>query len=263
MFWDNRKAGLLAMGLCAAMAASLALPISSAHAQSVVVRATGPSAAQYPQGKKLAANASITLKANDRVTVVDKAGTRVLSGPGTFSLDGRVVTDQSPSTRIAGLVSGRSGGVRARTGAVRSAGVAAPVPGEIPRSPNLWYVDVSRPGTYCVADPSAVILWRPDAELEEAASLRGPDGTSADLAWKRGNPLKLWPVESMAVAAGDYVLTRPAGSVTIKTVLIGEAPSDVDDVAATLIAHNCTAQLDQLVEALAAAETATDTPVVG
>ena len=58
-----------------------------AVAQAVVVRSTGPSAVAYPKGKRLAANATVVLKAGDVVTVLDKAGTRVLKGAGSFTLD--------------------------------------------------------------------------------------------------------------------------------------------------------------------------------
>lgn len=253
----------MARSVALAIGAAAALGLShAALAEIVVVRSTGPSAAQYPQGKRLATNAAITLKTHDRVTVVDKAGTRVLSGPGTFSLDGRVVTDQSPSTRIAAVLSGWSG-ARARTGGVRGTSPIPVKPGEAPRSPNLWDIDVSRPGTYCVADPAAVVLWLPDAKRRETARLRGPDGSSAAVTWKRGSPMAFWPVDRLAVTAGDHELIRAGGAVTIKTVLVGPASGDVDDVAATLIANDCTIQLDYLVEALAAAEVVTGAPAAG
>ena len=80
---------LCALTVSAAAFGSLAVA-GGALAQAIVVRSTGPSAAQYPQGKKLAANASVSLKPGDKVTVIDKAGSRVLSGPGNFTLNGAV-----------------------------------------------------------------------------------------------------------------------------------------------------------------------------
>jgi hypothetical protein len=43
---------------------------AAAHAQAVVIRSTGPSAAAYPMGRKLPAGAVVTLKAGDQVTVI-------------------------------------------------------------------------------------------------------------------------------------------------------------------------------------------------
>ena len=63
-------------------------------AQAIVVRSTGPSAATYPKGKKLAAGTSVTLKTGDMVTVLDKAGSRVLRGAGSFTMDSRVLRDR-------------------------------------------------------------------------------------------------------------------------------------------------------------------------
>ncbi|OYX93873.1 MAG: hypothetical protein B7Y74_08575, partial [Novosphingobium sp. 35-62-5] len=77
-----RRTVLIAAGALMAAAVS-----SETMAQAVVVRSTGPTAVNYPKGKRLPANASVVLKAGDVVTVLDKAGTRVLKGAGTFVMD--------------------------------------------------------------------------------------------------------------------------------------------------------------------------------
>ena len=61
------------------MAAGCLFSAGSALAQAIVVRSTGPSAAEYPQGRKLPANASVTLRAGDRLTVLDRKSTRLNS----------------------------------------------------------------------------------------------------------------------------------------------------------------------------------------
>src|SRR5687767_8423130 len=91
--------------LLAGVAAAAALAAAGvAHAQGVVVRSTGPSAAQYPQGKRLPANAKVTLRSGDRLTVLDKAGTRVLSGPGSFTLDSSVARDRGAASRVGSVL---------------------------------------------------------------------------------------------------------------------------------------------------------------
>ena len=69
----------------AALGAALLFGIGgTAMAQNMIVRSTGPSASSYPAGKKMANDAKITLKAQDQVTILTEAGTRVLKGPGTY-----------------------------------------------------------------------------------------------------------------------------------------------------------------------------------
>ena len=130
---------------------------AAAQAQAVVIRSTGPSAAAYPMGRKLPAGAAVTLKAGDQITVIDQAGSRVLSGPGSFKLDSAVNRGAGgANTALAALVA--RGAARTRTGAVRG---DTEVPTEALRPENAWYVDVSRGGTVCIADPAQVVLWRP------------------------------------------------------------------------------------------------------
>jgi len=220
----------------------------AAQAQAVVIRSSGPSASQYPQGRKLPAGAAVTLRAGDSVTVVDKAGSRVLSGPGNYTLNGQVSRDGG--AQLAGLMS-RGGSARSRTGAVRGApGVAAAPSG--PAAPeSVWYVDVSKGGTYCVADPAALVLWRPHREDEGTGRLLAADGTMADVTWKRGNALKLWPSATLPVIDGQsYSFSHPVGpTVKITTRVIGMVPADDVEVAALLAQKGCNAQLDLLAAA--------------
>ena len=77
MSWARIPAVLTGIGV-------LALPGIAAAA--IVVASSGPSARNFPAGKKLDDAASITLQAGDSVTVLDAKGTRVLRGAGTISL---------------------------------------------------------------------------------------------------------------------------------------------------------------------------------
>lgn len=243
MGWVERRCLRAAIAGMAAIAGVAGA--SSAIAQSVVVRSTGPSAAAYPQGRKLPANASVVLKGGDQVTVLDRAGTRVLAGPGTFTLNGAVNRDGGGTTALASMMA-RGGGARTRTGAVRGAGAAVEVAQAGPA--NVWHIDVSKGGTYCVADPEAVILWRPDKTLEGTGTLLSQDGSTANVSWRAGNPLKLWPVASVPVTDGQtYTFTSPVGApVKIRTMVLASVPDDEVEVAGVMAEKGCTAQLDLL-----------------
>ena len=238
------------LAICAGAALAVATA-GSAMAQSMVVRSTGPSAAEYPRGKKLAANTRVTLKANDRVTVLDKSGTRVLSGPGTFSLDGAVSRDQTASTQIAGLLSTSGAARRSRTGAVRGA-TTAPVEATDKRSPNLWYVDVTRAGKFCVAKPDAMFVWRPDTEADKVVTLSAETGGTATLAWRGSSTVALWPVDSMPVSSGAmYNLVHSDDSVVrVQLYPVTVDTEDAEAVAEVLIANGCEGQLDLMVDKL-------------
>lgn len=241
----NSKA-LRAMAAGVAAFASLAIG-GAAMAQAVVIRSTGPSAAQYPQGKKLPASASVTLRAGDRVTVLDKSGTRVLSGPGTFSMNGTVDRTDS-SGAMATMIAMGGARMRTRTGAVRGDVTGA----ALQTGPDsVWYIDVSKGGTYCVADPAKLVLWRPNRVEAASGKLTDAAGTVAPVEWKRGNALKLWPGATLPVVDGkSYTFSDPVGpSVTITTKLMGTVPEDSMDVAAKLAEMGCTQQLDVLANA--------------
>ena len=230
--------------LAGVFAAGFGVAAGAAQAQSVIVRSTGPSAATYPQGKKLTANTKVTLKSGDKLTVLDKAGTRILAGPGSFTLDGSVNRDTGTASRVSGVRA--SSGARTRTGAVRGApGPARPA--DAPNAPdNVWYIDVSKGGAWCVANPASLVLWRPNRSEEANAKLSLAAGKPVDIVWKKGNPLKLWPVAALPVIdGGRYTFSDPVGpAVTITQHLHAAAPADDQSAAAMLADKGCTTQLD-------------------
>lgn len=233
---------------------------NAAMAQSMVVRSAGPSAALYPAGKKLPANTKVALKANDRVTVLDKAGTRVLSGPGTFTLDGTVKRDQTQSNQIASLLSTTGPASRSRTGAVRGAPAKVIVPATT-RSPSLWYIDPSQSGKFCVAEPARLLLWRAKVADDVSVKIANATGTSTNLDWKKGAPYRLWPLAEVPVVTGSsYTLTGPDGKASkIDLVVLPSVPTEVDELAAMLIENGCENQLGLLVETMAAIATDSST----
>ncbi|WP_417622620.1 hypothetical protein [Parasphingorhabdus sp.] len=219
-------------------------------AQNMVVRSTGPSASSYPAGKKMANDAKISLKAQDQVTILTKSGTRVLKGPGTYSLTEGSGSAASASRRLSSFISNR-GSSRARTGAVRAAGNVAV---ETPSNPNLWFLDVTKGGKFCVADANALVVWRPDYTGSATASIVEPEnGKVTEIIWRKGNPLKAWPKDVLPVTNGaTYRLlgSNVPQSVEVDFVVLQNRPTDLDDAASILIENGCTGQLDLLVETL-------------
>jgi hypothetical protein len=242
-----KQAGLKPLLAACAAAAGLAMT-GAAQAQSVVVRSTGPSAAQYPQGKRLPVNARVTLRSGDRLTVLDKAGTRILAGPGDFVLNGAISRDQGAGSRV-GSVLAAGGGARVRTGAVRGAPPASAVLSHGPDS--IWYVDVTRGGPFCIANPSSVVLWRPNRDQPATAKLTAAaGGKTVVVMWKPGSSLRQWPAELPVANGAVFTFTDPVGpTVKITTLLLPTLPADQVEVAGMLADKGCTAQLDVLANA--------------
>jgi hypothetical protein len=224
--------------LAAAMlAASFA---TAASADILVVRSTGPSAKSFPPGKSLPDNGRITLKANDRLVVLDSRGTRELKGPGSFTPGGPA----QAASRTAGLsaVAG-SPQRRARIGAVRSV-ASAPA-----RSPSIWHVDVSKSSNVCLADPNKVMLWRADTAKPVTLTVTGRNGASKNLSWPAGQSTLAWPSDLSINDGADYKLSWGAASQTnLKFRTLPSEPVGLDAMASSLIKNNCEAQLDLLIE---------------
>lgn len=233
--------------LLAAFASAISLcAAGTASAQSVVVRSSGPSAGVYPAGKKLGATDRITLKAQDSVTVLGKGGTRVLRGPGTFSLGDRSSMQQTSTTRLASFISDR-GARRPRAGAFRGAGGEAPT--SQPSKPNIWYLDVRTSGNFCVS-PGGVALWRPDYTGSASVDIVAPTtGTITKVTWEPNDTLKPWPAASAPVTDGATYRLNASGlpaerSITFK--LIAEPAPDEVALSEQLLAAGCQSQLDDL-----------------
>jgi hypothetical protein len=238
------RTSLIAISATAGM-----LSFATARAETIVVRSTGPSAKGFPPGKSIADRSKVSLKAGDQLVILDGRGTRTLKGPGVFDTTAGASSGATGST-FASLL--RNTGTRqVRTGAVRGGGASdKPV-----RSPNLWFVDVGKSGTICLADASAISLWR--APIAEPASLtvtRLSDGKSAVLAWAKGQSVKAWPIADLPVTAGAQYRLSGAGlgqPTTIKFALLGPNPEGLESTVSALIRNNCSAQLDLVIETVA------------
>ena len=172
---EARAARRIARAGCGAVLAGALVVAGSVgtHAQSIVVRSTGPSAGQYPRGQRLAPGATVSLKAADIVTILDRAGTRVLRGPGTFRLDGAVVRDNGVAARLSRSLVNGSLGRTLRAGAVR--GLQRPGAAGASLAETIWLADVDQGGAVCVPRDSSVFLWRGNAGSARSGALASAD----------------------------------------------------------------------------------------
>ncbi|WP_242128293.1 hypothetical protein [Sphingobium sp. Sx8-8] len=219
-------------------------------AETMVVRATGPSAATYKPGSKLADGGSLVLKAGDVVTLLDARGTRTLRGPGSFNVAASASAAPVNGVMLAALLDTKRVR-RARTGAVR--GNVGDAPAAPPHRPNLWMVDVAQSGTLCVADPAAVRLWRADAAKPATVRISGGGG-NATASFAAGESITAWPATAPVRDGAAYRLNDGAKAAELRFALVDPAPQGLDGTAASLMAHQCTAQLDLLVETAALAD---------
>ena len=235
MIWASKKG--MARGLAAAaLTAALA---GTALAGPVVVRAVGPSAKAYPVGKQLPDSAQLVLKPGDTLVLLDARGTRTISGPGTFAA---VSTGtRAGATQTASQILRTNSSSERRGGAVRGG-----LPTMATRSPNLWYVDLSKSGTVCVADPATVRVWRAPSDKAADVKVSGA-GASGAISLPAGATVADWP-KSVPVADGaEYTIvmdgTAPA---KIKFVTV-PMPANLEATASQLIAKGCKTQLDLLI----------------
>ena len=240
--------------IAVALAATAACVSTSALAQSMVVRSSGPSAAKYPVGKKLAANEKITLVAGDRVVLLDKGKTRTLARPGVHNSSVNVAANQTLSTTMTQMIS-RDGALRRRGGATRGPGDVDTASAEI-RAPNLWLIDARKGGNFCVADPATLLFWRPEINGDTSLRVEAESnaGKAETIAFLDGQAYRRWPGATLPLSAGAGYRLSGAGlaqPVSIKFQLLDILPDTPDAIAATLLERGCTAQLDRLVDAMA------------
>lgn len=228
----------------AALSGAGLLPLSTAASAAIVVASSGPSAAQFPAGRKLDDASRITLQSGDSVTVLDQRGTKVIRGPGRFSVSqpGRPL----PNPAFAVLTRDQAAG-RARTGAVRTGEDGKPI------SPNLWFVDISRPGTTCITDPGDVRFWRADDEKPATYELQPAQGAISTVVFDAGSGLARWNAADKPLADGAAVTLSRRGGAEVGAfsfALLPSPPREAEALAAALIEKGCTAQLDLLSQTL-------------
>lgn len=223
-------------------AAALALPVIASAG--VVVASSGPSAGTFPVGRTISGDERIVLRAGDTLTVLDGNVTRVLRGAGTYSLGQSASANRRDAFAV---LTERRSARRVRTGAVRAADDGSPV-----RSPNLWYVDVDRPGTMCLADTERVRLWRRatgDSATYRISAVDG--GESQTVSFAEGEMLAPWDSQVLPVAEGSaYRLTGDGAVSELRFVILDEIAEEPEALAQQLIENGCNAQLELLSSAM-------------
>lgn len=250
MSFPDLPKGRLALTTAAAIVA--VAMVGTAAAQSMVVRSTGPSASKYPTGAKLKSTDKLTLVSGDKVVLMQAGKTRTLSGPGTYGANATIQTSQSMSGTVTRMLA-KGPTMRSRGGFSR--GPNDPVPVEA-RAPNLWLLDYREAGTFCVANPATLMLWRPNMEGDTALEIESA-GKKSTVAIVDGANFRKWPTDVLPVQYGvDYRLSGGglAAPVTVRFTALENAPDTVEGSVDMLLAKGCAPQLNRLVDALSDAE---------
>jgi hypothetical protein len=214
----------------------LLVTASAAAADILVVRSVGPSAKGFAPGKRIPQGTRISLKANDRLDVLDGRGTRTLRGPGSF-----VAGAATGATASARPVSGQ----RARIGAVR--GIEG---GEL-RPPSIWHIDVTKSSTICIAQPTGLTLWRANATPAVTLNIsRLPGGRARQVEWQAGSSTVAWPADMPIADGAEYRLSWAGGATptSLRFRTLPQRPVGLEDLASFLISNQCQAQLDMFIE---------------
>ncbi len=221
-----RQVGLMAALLVAVPA--LAGPL--------VVRAAGPSAAQFRPGQRLP-DAPVTLKAGDSIVVLDAKGTRSFSGPGTFSL--AAPSAAAENAAFSDLLVQKPAR-RARIGAVRATGQdrGPPTP------PGVWTLDIRTSDTVCTLDPGNIALWRADTAAAQTLRVQRGDGVSAPLVFAAGQATAAMPA-AVSGQAGTFTISGGKTPVTL-TVKQLTAAANVDALGEALVTAGCDSQFARL-----------------
>lgn len=236
--------------LALSLGAAALLPAAAQAA--IVIASSGPSAGSYPPGTKLPDDARITLRQADSVTVLDRNGTRVLKGAGTYTV-GSTLGINKVST-FAALTLQRNA-TRVRTGAVRGEG-----PDGRPLRPNLWYVDVTAPGTVCLTSLSDVRAWRPGKDGAARYGIaRSSGGGAGSIAFADQSMVAPWDSARAPLSDGAAYAIKANGAaeaVTVTFALVPAtdakgAPLDMEALGAALLARGCSGQLAVMTQTLA------------
>jgi hypothetical protein len=230
--------------LSLAIAGSALALSTAALADAIVVRSTGPSAATYPVGRRIAPAERVVLRAGDRVVLVGEGATRTLSGPGDFPVRAAQQARQNRSATLDRWISTTGGGI-SRTGAVRGAGDGPAA------APNLWVVNIEQGGNFCVTDMANVTLWRADMSQDALLTVQdvaSPANTSP-LAFVTGQNFRAWPTATMPISEGKTYRISGSGMaapIEVRFTALASAPTGAEATAAALAEKGCTGQLAQL-----------------
>lgn len=223
-----------------------ALTVTPVAAQSTVVRASGPSAAEFPVGKKLEAGSRVVLQAGDSITVIEAGGTRVLKGPDRVTIGARQAAERDV---LGTFITRRGSRGQVRLGVVRGdVGQDGPIP-----APTVWLLEWGQSGPFCLAGEGRLFVWRPENQGAARLSIKATEGTATtSLAWEDGSRIAAWPQDLAALDTGaGYTIAMEGGQAQhdITFVRLATEPQDVTELVAALSANGCTGQIDRLIAA--------------
>ena len=251
--------GTVRAALAAAAIFACTALAGSACAQAVVVRATGPSMAKYPKGMKLPAGATVSLQDGDVLTVLDRVGTRVIKGRGSYAIDSQVLRDRGMVNVLSRTLSNPR---TIRAGAVRGGIPAGPAttPPMVPKS--VWLADIDKGGKVCVPQGSGLYLWRTSNGEQRLSWLSEAEGGAmVRLQFPPQTSGISWPSGSLPLVAGRNYRINSDGSAdpAVEFEVVSLAPDAIPDNAADLgsllLANGCAVQFDMLADSLASSET--------
>jgi hypothetical protein len=114
------------------------------------------------------------------------------------------------------------------------------------RSPNLWYLDLSKSGTMCVADPAALHVWRASGDKATEVKVSGA-GASGAVSLPAGATVADWPKSVPVTDGAEYTIAMDGMAPAKIKVVTVPMTSNVEDAASQLIAKGCKTQLDLLI----------------
>jgi hypothetical protein len=138
-----------------------------ASAAPIVVLSKGPSSASYPVGRPVPPG-MITLKTSDQITILDEQGTRVLVGPGEFTIGAE---NQARRSSLIDILTKNNEGPRVRTGA---ASRAAKSREPLPDGQYVPAIEVARGGTVCLVAPRRTIILVDPSGTLKSVQVEGP-----------------------------------------------------------------------------------------
>lgn len=175
---------LLRLACAVALGTALAAPASAAV---LVLRASSDAVSKrYPVGAILE-KGEVRLRRGEHLFIVENGKLSKLAGPTRIAVDVVRPGERSILQRIADALKQ----VEERR-EVLAASRGPATPGSAP--PNIWVVDVTRDGTFCVADPLHLKLWRPDGSRWTEAVIKDlATGKQHTITWSAGESLTAWP----------------------------------------------------------------------
>lgn len=230
-------------GLAFAISAAV-LAVATPLAAGVVVKSSGPSSDELPVGTKVKDTDRIVLEEGDQVTILNSSGTRELRGPGTFRAGARGATTRATFANLT-----RQGArAQVRPGATRAGG------SDEVKSPNIWYVDVTKSGTMCLPELDTVYLWRPNTDIEQTYIMRPMTSDyHYHVTFGEGSTVRRIDNERLAIEEGVEYRISGSGEVAATTVsftVVDASSTDAESMADLLIDKGCSLQLDLLAQTL-------------